>query len=64
MKLYKLDYSQYEGEPQEWKIVNCTFGDINLIVGKNATGKTRTLNVIRGKIRDGAKICEVSYVPG
>jgi len=47
MKLYKLDYSQYEGEPQEWKTVNCTFGDINLIVGKNATGKTMTLNVIR-----------------
>jgi AAA15 family ATPase/GTPase len=28
-------------------MVDCTFGKINLIVGKNATGKTRALNVIR-----------------
>ena len=46
MKLERLAYSQYENEPQAWKIVDCSFGDINLIVGKNAIGKTRTLNVI------------------
>ena len=48
MKLIKLDYSQYTGEVQEWSMIDCTFGDVNLIVGKNATGKTRTLDVIRG----------------
>ena len=47
MKLEKLEYSQYENEPQEWKIVDCSFDDINLIVSKNAIGKTRTLNVIK-----------------
>ncbi|MEL7627311.1 MAG: AAA family ATPase [Anaerolineaceae bacterium] len=34
--------------PEEWELNYCEFGDVNLIVGKNATGKTRTLNVIRG----------------
>lgn len=48
MKLEKLLYSEYEGEPKEWAFEECTFGDMNLIVGKNATGKTRTLNVIGG----------------
>ena len=47
MKLIKLNYSQYAGEPQEWRVIDCTFDDVNLIVGKNATGKTMTLNVIR-----------------
>jgi len=31
------------GEYGQW----CLFGDVNLIVGQNATGKTKTLNVIR-----------------
>ena len=47
MKLRRFDYSQFEDQPTEWKTVDCTFGDINLIVGRNATGKTKTLNVIR-----------------
>jgi len=48
MKLEKLSYSEFKNEPNEWTFEECTFGSINLIVGKNATGKTRTLNVIRG----------------
>jgi energy-coupling factor transporter ATP-binding protein EcfA2 len=47
MKLIKFNYSQFAGKPQEWSMVGCTFDDVNLIVGKNATGKTMTLNVIR-----------------
>lgn len=47
MKLEKLSYSEFEAHPQEWTFDNCTFGEINLIVGKNATGKSRTLTVIR-----------------
>jgi AAA15 family ATPase/GTPase len=35
-----LDY------PGSWKVTGCTFGDINLIVGKNASGKTRIINTI------------------
>jgi len=48
MKLKSIEYSQYNNEPEEWQLEGCTFNDINLIVGKNATGKTRTLNVIAG----------------
>ncbi len=51
MKIKKFNYSQYIGQPHQWQIENCSFGDINLIVGKNATGKTRTLNVIRALAR-------------
>ena len=47
MILKKLSYSEFKTQPSEWVLDDCTFGNINLIVGKNATGKTRTLNVIR-----------------
>jgi len=47
MKLEELTYSEFEGHPNEWSLSNCTFGKINLIVGKNATGKTRLLSVLR-----------------
>jgi len=48
MQLESITYAQFEGEPEEWSIKDFTFGNINLIVGKNATGKSRTLSVIRG----------------
>ena len=48
MKLEKIEYGQYEGQPEEWQLEECTFGKINLIVGKNATGKSRILNIING----------------
>lgn len=57
MKLKSLKYSRSEGEKAEWTVEGkptngeygqwCTFDDINLIVGQNATGKTNTLQVIR-----------------
>ena len=46
--LENVEYSQFENEPREWKFEKCTFERINLIVGKNATGKTRTINILRG----------------
>lgn len=48
MKLEKLTYTEFEALPGEWTLTDCTFGAINLVVGKNATGKTRMLNVLRG----------------
>lgn len=47
MELESITYAQYEGKPEEWSITDFSFGNINLIVGKNATGKSRTLNIIR-----------------
>ena len=57
MKLESIKYYRSEGEKGEWCIEGkpengkygqwCTFGNINLIVGQNATGKTNTLKVLR-----------------
>jgi len=48
MLLESIEYSQFEKTAQEWILENCTFDKINLIVGKNASGKSRTLNIIYG----------------
>lgn len=48
MFLKSIEYAQYEGTVRCWKLEGCTFGNINLIVGKNSTGKSRTLNVVNG----------------
>ncbi len=48
MKLIEFEYSQFPGTKAEWVIPATEFGDVNLIVGKNANGKTRTINVISG----------------
>lgn len=52
MILNALKYTRYKGAPREWSIVGINgdyayFENINLLVGKNASGKSRTLNVIR-----------------
>ncbi len=52
MILRALKYTRYKGEPREWSIAGredsyAYFDNINLLVGKNAAGKSRTLNVIR-----------------
>lgn len=46
MFLKSIEYVQYKGQPQVWQLEGCKLGDINLIVGKNASGKTKTLNII------------------
>lgn len=47
MILTEIEFSQFEGKPKEWKLENCTLNKINLIAGKNATGKTKLLTIIR-----------------
>lgn len=46
MSLVKLTYSEFDGEPQYWNISDATFININLIVGKNSSGKSRLLSII------------------
>lgn len=46
MRIAKLDYSEFVNTDREWQTSSCTFDQVNLIVGKNASGKSRTLNVI------------------
>lgn len=52
MFLKEIEYSEYARTPQEWRLEHITLGQRNLVVGKNATGKTRTLNVIAGLARN------------
>jgi len=51
MQLKKIEYKEYEGDKREWTLEPASFGQINLIVGKNASGKTRMLNVMVGLAR-------------
>lgn len=49
IKIKKLNYSEFTENDQlnSWSLDDLTLNTENLIVGKNATGKTRTLSVIR-----------------
>ena len=51
MILKSIEYSQFSKSPEEWCLDKFSLGQINLLVGKNATGKTRTLNIINGLAR-------------
>lgn len=46
MQLTSVEYSQYDGQPRAWYLDAFELARINLIVGKNATGKTKILNII------------------
>jgi len=47
MRLKAISYSQFEGEPNQWILEKFSLGNINLLVGKNATGKSKTLSIIK-----------------
>ena len=59
IRLTSIKYSEWEGIPQEWKLDSLSLADANLIVGKNASGKSRTLNVINGLARNLAGIGKI-----
>jgi predicted ATPase len=46
MILRKIDYHEFDGKPNYWALKDLTLGKINLLVGKNATGKTNTITKI------------------
>lgn len=51
MIIESIKYTRYEGKPYEWGIEDkdgnpAEFQNINLFVGKNAVGKSRTLSII------------------
>lgn len=48
MKLLKLSYSEYSDTDKQWIYNKFDINDVNLIVGKNASGKSRILASIRG----------------
>jgi len=64
MRLKNLTYAQYEGKPEQWRLRDFRPGQMNLLVGVNATGKSRTLSVISGlgKLLSGQ--LKLSFVSG
>ena len=48
MRLRSVSFTEFERRDQEWRLDGLTLGPINLLVGKNAAGKSRALNVISG----------------
>ncbi len=46
MYLRKFSFRENAGEKIEWLIDNVSLGETNLVVGKNSSGKTRTLNAL------------------
>jgi ABC-type lipoprotein export system ATPase subunit len=46
MIIKSIEYSQYDKTANEWRLENCSLGPINLIVGENASGKSKILNII------------------
>lgn len=48
MTLKTIKYREYDDDPRCWNLEQCDFTQINLVVGRNATGKTRLVNVING----------------
>lgn len=46
MILQELIYTEHAGKPNEWRLEPVRLGPLNLLVGKNASGKSRTISVI------------------
>lgn len=46
MRLEQFSYWEQKGPDEEWQIEGLVFGEFNLLVGRNATGKTRLLKAI------------------
>jgi AAA15 family ATPase/GTPase len=46
MRLDFVEYCQDEDLPSQWRLDGCQLSNINLIVGKNASGKSRILKAI------------------
>lgn len=64
MSLISLTYSEYPGDSRFWELETASFSSINLIVGKNATGKSRLLNVLGGLCRLLSGTAQVNYESG
>src|SRR4051812_39905505 len=46
MRLTHLKFTEFPGTVNEWRLEDVSFKDINLLVARNSTGKTRIINVI------------------
>jgi len=55
MKLDSIQFTEYEGQDREWILEDTALDTITLVVGKNASGKSRFLSIIAslGKLLSG-----------
>lgn len=56
IRLSNVKYTEFGGAPQEWRLDSLSLDEANLIVGKNASGKSRVLNIIGALARQLAGI--------
>lgn len=56
MELKKITFTENEGALQEWSLDSLLLGSRNLIVGRNTSGKSRTLSVIASLARNLANL--------
>ena len=56
MRLKSVKYTEWEGTDQEWMLEGFYLRNLNLLVGKNASGKSRILNIISALARHVAGI--------
>jgi predicted ATP-dependent endonuclease of OLD family len=48
MQLLSIKYNQFSSNERHWDMSNLEFEPINLLVGKNSSGKSKSLHVING----------------
>jgi energy-coupling factor transporter ATP-binding protein EcfA2 len=51
MKLHSIEYNEYDDRPYKWSLEELVLVNINLIVGRNAVGKSRILRIINSLAR-------------
>lgn len=64
VRLNSVTFIESEGTPQEWYLDNLELDKINLLVGKNASGKSRALNIISGIAKLMSGTAKISFAPG
>jgi energy-coupling factor transporter ATP-binding protein EcfA2 len=64
MKLKTLNYAQHEGQPKQWRLSGLSLGNVNLLVGRNASGKSRTLNIIRALANLLSRTTKLAFTSG
>jgi hypothetical protein len=61
MILKKFEYSEKDNQATSWLLNDLGLQKINLPVGKNATGKTRTINAIIDDTLMSPVMCRLKY---
>ncbi len=64
MDLKSIKYAQFEGQSNEWQLPEFPLQKINLIVGKNASGKSKALSIINSLSRLLSSTSNLDYISG